>query len=217
MKNLTSLQIYSKYYINLQEKISVNEKRQIHKFIDNASSHQLIALLTEGKLRAVKTIEETLLESKLNKSGLGFLLEINMATLKATASSMSDSATATAKKASKSSSEWTDTQIRKLTTMADDGHMPEINKPLAAIPLAALIMTVGYEIYKKYFDKVNHACKTKTGADKVACVKKFKNDAIKAQISALSKNKSTCSKSKNPKRCSDEIVKKITKLKQKLA
>jgi len=217
MKNLTPLQIYSKYYINLQEKISVNEKRQIHKFIDSASSHQIIALLTEGKLRAIKTIEETLLESKFNKSGLGFLLEMDMATLKAHASSMSDSSVAAAKKALKSSTEWSEAQIKKLTSMAADGHMPEINKPLAAISLAALIMTVGYATYKKYFDKAEQACKTKIGADKVACVKKFKNDAIKAQISALNKNKSTCSKSKNPKRCSDEIVKKMTKLKEKLA
>lgn len=235
MKDLSPLQIYAKYYINLQEKVTVNEKRQVYNFIDNASTHQLIALLTEGKMRAVKTIEETLLESKFNKSGVGFLAEIDsesiakyaqtarihgkaaMTTAKDYVNNHSNVAKYHAGEAKDKASSWTSAQIKKLTDMAANGHMPEINRPLAAISLAALILTVGYVAYKKYFDKAEQACKTKKGTDKSACLKKFKNDAVKAQISAITKSKSSCSKSKNPKRCNDEIAKKVQKLRAKLA
>ncbi len=243
MRNLSPLQIFTNYYIDLQSTISVSEKRQIHTFVESATPHQIVALLTEGRMRTVKPVEQTLLETTFNKSGVGFLLEMNYnpselkqavmsgaekygnsakaayGHAKTAASASYDSAKASSKEHFDKVIKWSEEELKKLQDVAHNAHMPDIpvNKPLAAISVAALILTVGYATYKKYFDKASVACKSKTGVQKTACMKKFKNDAIKQQIAAILRSKASCKKSKNATKCSAEVDKKVKQLKAKMA
>jgi hypothetical protein len=232
MRNLSPLQIFTNYYIDLQSTISVSEKRQIHTFVESATPHQIVALLTEGRMRTVKPVEQTLLETTFNKSGVGFLLEMNYnpselkqavmsgaSNAKAVSKAAYDSAKASSKDHFDKVIKWSEEELKKLQDVAHNAHMPDIpvNKPLAAISVAALILTVGYATYKKYFDKASVVCKSKTGVQKTACMKKFKTDAIKAQIVAILRSKASCKKSKNATKCGAEIDKKVKQLKAKMA
>jgi len=267
MKELSPLKVFASYYVDLQENMSNNEKGQIRTFIQSASLHQVIALLTEGKMRTIKPIEESLLESSFANSGMGFLTEVSATSLyndvvdtmhqhgispARTAKHIVGSAkhlgqdaidkmhasgvhpTQTAKQIAKSVQaglgdaeskfkhaagevgEFTKTEWDRVSRMVSQGHLPELNKPLAAVALAALVLTAGYAVYRKYFSRVSQACNHKTGSEKDACIKKFKKDAIEAQITTLTKGRVSCKKSKNPGKCVEEINKKIKTLHAKI-
>jgi hypothetical protein len=86
---------------------------------------------------------------------------------------------------------------------------------IAAATVAAAAVAGAYKIYKNYFSKAARACKGKEGDAKQACMKKFKADAVKAEISALKSGMSKCAKSKDPAKCKAAIQKKIQGLQAK--
>ena len=90
----------------------------------------------------------------------------------------------------------------------------ELNPPAAAAAAAAII-AASIIIYKKQRG-ASGACRKYKGSERESCIKKYKNEAIKAQIRALEGSKKLCSKSKNPKVCTSKVEVKIQKLKAKL-
>jgi hypothetical protein len=86
---------------------------------------------------------------------------------------------------------------------------------LGALGAAALLAYGAYKTYQRFFSKAAKACSS--SPDKTACMKKFKVDAIKAQIADLSKGAAACGKTKDPGACKTAIAKKIKKLQIKMA
>ena len=86
---------------------------------------------------------------------------------------------------------------------------------LAAAAVVTLVGYAGYKTYKKVFSKSTKACASSKGAEKKACLKKFKADALKARMTQLQKGMAVCSKSKDPNTCKAKIKKEMDKLKAK--
>ena len=164
MKELSPLKVFASYYVDLQENMSGNEKGQIRTFIQSASLHQVIALLTEGKMRTIKPIEESLLESSFANSGMGFLMDLE------------------------------GSDIKRLSEMKN----PVITKKLSASASAALILTKGYSVFVESSKKTS------------------KLNSLKKQLTTIKESVKFCNESKNPKKCVEEINKKIKTLHSKL-
>jgi transcriptional regulator of acetoin/glycerol metabolism len=60
-------------------------------------------------------------------------------------------------------------------------------------------------IYKKYFSAAARACRGKTGAEKVECLKQFRINALRAKLSYLNASLSKCSQSDDPMTCRKKI------------
>jgi len=86
----------------------------------------------------------------------------------------------------------------------------------ATVALAAILYG-GYKTFKRFFSKAARACANKSGAEKTACMQKFRKNAIKAQINDLNRAKSACKSTKNPQKCQASIQAKIEKLQSKAA
>jgi hypothetical protein len=70
--------------------------------------------------------------------------------------------------------------------------------------------------YRKYFGKAAKACKDKKGAEKAACMKKFRAGATEAAIMALQDSSSHCDNSKNPEKCYSRVNEAIEQLRANL-
>jgi len=81
---------------------------------------------------------------------------------------------------------------------------------------AAAIITGAHMVYKRFFSKAARACKGKSEGERKTCVYTFKNNAMKAQISALNSGMSKCAKTKNPTKCKLKVQNKIKKLQRKI-
>ncbi len=90
-------------------------------------------------------------------------------------------------------------------------------KALGATVVAAGLLYGGYKTYKRFFSKAAKACSNYSGAEKTACMEKYKVTAIKAQIADLRKAMSACKNSSNPQKCQSTIQAKISKLQAKAA
>jgi len=85
--------------------------------------------------------------------------------------------------------------------------------PIAAAVVAALVLLLARKLYKSHLSKAGKACKDKKGAERDMCVKKFKANALKAQVSELSRGKQACQAASNPGKCTAKIDQKIQKKK----
>ena len=87
---------------------------------------------------------------------------------------------------------------------------------LAAAAIAALVITASFKIYKRFLSKAARACNKFAGQSKTSCMNKYKRDALKAQVTELTKGKSKCSNTKDRAKCVQKIDKKIQGVKVKL-
>lgn len=87
---------------------------------------------------------------------------------------------------------------------------------LGALALSTLLIYGSYKTYQRYFSKAAKACAGKSGKERSMCIKTFQAQALKAQISDLSRAKVACNKSKNPEKCANAINNKIAKLQKKI-
>ena len=80
---------------------------------------------------------------------------------------------------------------------------------------AAAILWMGVKLYSDYIDKTGKECKNfRVGSPRhTMCEKEVRIEGKKKQIEIISKKKSLCKNSKNPRKCNDKIDKKIQKLK----
>jgi len=86
----------------------------------------------------------------------------------------------------------------------------------AAVAIAVISM-IGYMAYKTYKKKKEGQCAKLNGDAKKACMRKAKNEAIKAQITQYNRGKSMCKNTKDPGACRAKADKKIQVLRAKLA
>jgi hypothetical protein len=89
-------------------------------------------------------------------------------------------------------------------------------KALGAAAIAAIAAYAGVKAYKKWFSASAKACAGKSGSEKDACVKQYKNKAVQAQIQATGAGAGACSKAKDPAKCKAQIQSRISSLKGKL-
>jgi hypothetical protein len=82
---------------------------------------------------------------------------------------------------------------------------------------AALAIYAGYKLYKRFFSQAAKACSNVSGAEKTACMAKFRKQAIIKQIAATQSGMAKCGKSKNPDSCKKAIAQKVASLKAKVA
>lgn len=87
---------------------------------------------------------------------------------------------------------------------------------VGAATLAAVFLFLAIKVLKSKLSAAQRACKNLPSDKKKDCIRKFKVDAIKNQISILQKGLTACSNSKDPDKCKRTIQKKIDKLKMKL-
>jgi len=86
---------------------------------------------------------------------------------------------------------------------------------ISAVALAALISYGAYKLYKTKLSAAGKACGGQKGSQKKMCLKKFKVEAIKAQIANMQKASGFCAKTKNPGKCKSAVQRKIQKLQMK--
>ena len=82
--------------------------------------------------------------------------------------------------------------------------------------IAAALATASVMAYKRFMSKSARACKGRSGSEKTACMNKFKQAAVQAQIRTLSSGAAKCAKSKDPAKCKTKVANQIAKLKAKL-
>jgi len=87
-------------------------------------------------------------------------------------------------------------------------------KIMGGIALALHLFNLSTMTYQFYLSKAAKACKG--DKFKLACIDEYKARATEAQIAVLTKNKSKCKKTDNPRACERVIDKKITELKQRV-
>jgi len=90
------------------------------------------------------------------------------------------------------------------------------NRTIAGVVLAAIIVSVGYKIYKNFLSKAAKACKGKKGEDKSKCMKVYKGKALTEEIKAMTSLMKECSKTKHPDKCRRKIQNKINEKKKKI-
>lgn len=97
------------------------------------------------------------------------------------------------------------------------GKIGKFKKPLlgaGALAVAALAGYAAYKIYQNYFSKVSRHCSG--SPDKIACVKKARVSALKAQATTLKSSLVACGKTSNPDKCRTSINKKISSVEEKI-
>jgi len=90
-------------------------------------------------------------------------------------------------------------------------------KAVGGAAAAAMAIYAGAKIYKRFFSQAAKACSGKSGAEKTACMGKYKKQAIMKQASAIQSAASKCAKSKDPAKCKAAVAAKVNALKAKAA
>lgn len=85
---------------------------------------------------------------------------------------------------------------------------------VAAATAAAILATVAYKIYKRFFSAAAKACAK--APDKSACMKKFKMQALSKQAAALQAGMAGCSHSKNPAQCKSKLQARLAKVRKQV-
>ncbi len=236
----TDLKLFAVEYINLQE-ASNDDKLQLMAFVYESSREEVISLLFTGMPRSLEEGEDRFVSELFNVSKIGGFLTENLTEAEepATVASMFSQA-AHGKEALAGSeiikglaSKWASFKIPNVKEVpawlgggvASTGDrasswgkhynqaIDALNKgvPVAAAVVAALVIMLARKAYKAYFTKAARACKGTKGQEKNDCIKKFKIDAIKAQIGVLGQAKSACKAAKSPDKCTAKIDQKIQK------
>jgi len=190
------LQVFAGTYV-AESDIDVKLKLHLINFIKEADEYEIIKLLKTGDLSDVQENEKEDLMTEYNSSFIGIYLNEAKVKMGATGSSPKD-------------------YYKQFQGINIKVPMSNTSKGLAAAAAVALVVAGAYAIYKRYFSKAAKACKGKSGSERSVCIKKFKIDAIKAQISALNSGMGKCAKTKNPSKCKAAIQNKVAKLKAKL-
>ena len=107
-------------------------------------------------------------------------------------------------------------EIATKSGVAAASFIKKYPKELGAAAVTSLLVYGSYKVYKRFFSAAAKACAGKSGSEKTACMKKYKIDAIRAQISDLNRSKGACNKTNNPEACKHKIDGKIAHLKNKL-
>lgn len=80
--------------------------------------------------------------------------------------------------------------------------------------LVALLLYASYKLYQRYKVKMASSCDRLTGEERQECMKKVNERAKEARIADLQKSMVSCKKSNDPKKCTEMIKAKISKLRK---
>jgi len=86
---------------------------------------------------------------------------------------------------------------------------------MAIAAVVALVTTLAYRAYKRYLTTAARKCTGLSGSEKTICIKKHTKAAREKQISVIRSNMKQCTKSKDPGKCKQKLIKKIRDLKAK--
>lgn len=87
---------------------------------------------------------------------------------------------------------------------------------VAGLVVATALGVAAWKLYKKYISKAEKACKGKSGREKTNCIEKYKLEGLQKAKAALKSKMKECDKSKQPKKCKYELVKRINKFDKKI-
>lgn len=87
---------------------------------------------------------------------------------------------------------------------------------ITAVAAAAIVAKIAYNAARLTWSKAHRDCMKYRGNDHQKCLAKYKIEAAKKMIEALTANKNKCNKSKNPEKCIKIIDGKIEKAKKKI-
>jgi len=121
----------------------------------------------------------------------------------------------TIKKNAKSAAQKGTTAAAKLTAdTAKKGNLNSIAVGMTAGAAAGIIAFTAAKIYQNYLSKAARSCSGKP--DKVACMRDFKNKALRMQMDKLKSGIGVCRKAKNSNNCKKSLQAKIGKLQIKI-
>lgn len=96
------------------------------------------------------------------------------------------------------------------------GHQSGMFKGLASAALAAAVIAIAYQVYKRYISKAAKACSKYKGAEKTSCMNRYRRESMKEQIKELEMGYPLCDKTNDVYGCRYKIKSKLRKLKTKL-
>lgn len=186
--DIIELKLFSKIYVNLQDNLNTEQKKELFNIIEKCNMNELQTLLLTGSTSGVITEE-------LHQNVLEDLAEL----IPISKSSWKNGATSIFKSGYKS------------------GKSAGFKQGIAATAVAASIIYTAIKLYTKYFSQAAKACKNQIGDAKVACINSFKIQALQSQMSRLSSGKSKCRMSKDSDKCAQKVNDRIKSIQTKLA
>lgn len=88
---------------------------------------------------------------------------------------------------------------------------------IAAGVAVSLAVLAAYKIYKNKLSPAGKACKQYTGPEKAYCMRKFKLEALKAQVDALKTASSACSNTADAEKCRIILNNKIKRAEERIS
>jgi len=88
---------------------------------------------------------------------------------------------------------------------------------IGATVLAAILTYAAVKTYQRYWSKAGAACRGRSGKEKTVCLKKYRVNALKAQLIDLKKGMTACTKSQDPKKCGKLVGARLAKVTKQLA
>ena len=108
------------------------------------------------------------------------------------------------------------TKVLNVKSVKTGGIDPGVVTGLATAAVAAAVITIAYQGYKRFFSKAAKACKGGKGDAKTSCMNRYKVKALRKQLSDLQQGLISCDKTMDVHECREKIAKKIRKTKVKL-
>jgi len=95
-------------------------------------------------------------------------------------------------------------------------HMTEFVDPMTAMKVAGFAVLTATQIYKTFFNSASKMCESKSGVEKVKCIRNVKINALNRKISIIRSKMSECAKTNNPQKCREKLQKHIDKVNEKI-
>jgi hypothetical protein len=216
------LKTFAANYISMQENLSTADKITLLKFVKEATVDEVKSLLITGQYE----VQQESVKQFDNKFGILFEFapgELEDLGLRGTMGGIKGGIRTGVVNMNKllkyiqdksKEAEWAGKQQGIEIGRSDVMHQAGVG--LAAVAVAALVLTVAHATYKRFLSKAARACKGLSGDNKTSCMNRYKREATKKQVSDLTLGIQGCSKTKNPLKCKQKIGNKINKLKAQL-
>jgi hypothetical protein len=236
MYNINELKVYALTTV-LSSNISDNDKAQLLEVIQVSDKPRLMAFLNKGQTyfgpmneSVEKTIsDEFTSNTKLIESIDNFIftldllqeVDITTRTWDLNPLTRDDKITSLSSKyLSGKKTEYTDLltgdRHSNITAKLTDSGEHALQN-IAAAALAALILTFGYKLFKRYVTEKGRVCGKLSGNDKAKCEAKVTVEGLNQAVAKMNMLKnSKCPKSKNPSECKQKIDTKIKKYQDRI-
>ena len=182
-----NLKLFAAYYV-VELEIPEENKLQLIEFIKSGTAKQVEHLLCTGLVKNNLTKEEQLQE--IDSSFKEWLNEIPNPIAGAIGYGLG----------------------KAYRHVLDKSFQAGMHQGVGGAVAAAALIAASVLVYKRFMSKAARSCKG-SGAEKTACMRRFKIDAKKKQIGILTSSMPKCKNTKNPEKCTNKIKTKINLLK----